>query len=296
MRKYFLSIILSVITFSCAEQPDTPYIKSIKEYHAERIERLKQPDGWLTLVGLYWLEEGKNSFGTDKSNDIVFPEGTAPKFIGVFTRNDTIVSVKINKGVKVFHNDSLVTSLVLQNDLTGNPTILKHGSLIWYVVKRADRLGIRLKDSESALLKEFDDIEMFPIDPKWKVEAEFIEYDEPKIVEISTAIGTVEKGTAYGKLKFKIDGKDFTLEPLGERDGLFLVFADLTNGEETYGAGRFLAVDKPDSTGKIFIDFNKAFNPPCVFTRYATCPLPTKENILKIKVTAGEKNFHSAYH
>ena len=296
MKNKVVYLLLFGLLFGCAEQQETPYIKSIKEYHAKRIERLKQPDSWLTLVGLFWLKEGENTFGTDKSNDIVFPEGTAPKFIGVFTRNDSIVNVKINNDVKVFHNDSLVTSLILQNDMSGNPTILKHGSLIWYVIKRADKLGIRLKNSESKLLKEFRNIEMFPIDPKWRVEAEFLEYDKPKIVEIPTAIGTVEKGTAFGKLKFKIDGKDFTLEPLGEKNELFLVFADLTNGEETYGAGRFLAVDKPDSTGKIFIDFNKAYNPPCVFTKYATCPLPTKENMLKIKVTAGEKNFHSAYH
>ncbi len=296
MKNKITYFLLLVLIFGCTEHSDTPYLKSIKQFHAKRIERLKQPDSWLTLVGLYWLKEGQNSFGTDESNDIVFPKGTAPKYIGVFTRNDSVVSVKINKGIKVFHNDTLVTSLVLRNDMLGNPTVLKYGSLTWYIIKRADKLGVRLKDSESKLLKEFTDIKMFLIDPKWKIEAEFIEYDNPKTVEIPTAIGTVEKGTAYGKLKFQIEGKDLTLEPLGKKDELFLVFADLTNGEETYGAGRFLAVDKPDTLGRIFIDFNKAYNPPCVFTRYATCPLPTKENMLKIKVTAGEKNFHSAYH
>ena len=295
MKKIIILLFLNIFLFGCTQEPDTPHIKSVKEFHSKRIERLKQPNSWLSLVGLYWLKEGKNNFGSDKSNDIVFPEGIAPKFVGTFSLEDTIVTININKGINVFHNDSLVTSLVLQNDMTEKPTVLKHGSLNWYLIKRGDRFGIRLKDSESKLLKEFDDIDMFSIDQNWRIEAEFEEYDQPKEVDIPTAIETIEKGTAHGKLIFNIDGTQFSLEPLGKVDGLFLVFGDKTNGEETYGAGRFLIVDKPDSTGKIFIDFNKAFNPPCVFTKYATCPLPTKENYLNTKITAGEKNFHSDY-
>ncbi len=235
-------------------------------------------------------------FGTDKSNDLVFPGGSASEFVGFFTLKDSVVGVDINEGIEVYQNDSLVTSLILQNDMTGRPTVLKHASLSWYVIKRGDKYGIRLKDSENKLLKEFKDIEMFDIDPDWKVIAEFIKYDQPKEVEIPTAIGTIENGIAYGKLNFNVDEIQFTLEPLGKINGLFLVFGDKTNGEETYGAGRFLSVDAPDSTGKLFIDFNKAYNPPCVFTKFATCPLPTKENYLNIEITAGEKNFHSEFH
>lgn len=296
MRKIIILLFLILLLFGCAKNPDTPYIKSIKEFHSKRIERLKQPNSWLTLVGLYWLKEGKNSFGTDKLNDFVFPEGTASEFIGTFFLKDTVVTINIKEGIEVYDNDSLVTSLMLHDDMRGKPTILKHGSLSWYVIRRGDRFGIRLKNSESKLLKKFDDIDIFSIDAQWRIEAEFIEYNQAKEVEIPTAIGTKEKGTAYGNLKFKIDGTQFTLEPLGKVGSLFLVFGDKTNGEETYGAGRFLIVDKPDSTGKIFVDFNKAYNPPCVFTKYATCSLPTKENYLNINITAGEKNFHSDYH
>jgi len=295
LKKIIVFLFLVLLLFGCGKKTDSPYIKSVKEFHTKRIERLKQPNSWLTLVGLYWLKEGKNSFGSDKSNDIVFPQSTSTKFIGNFTLSDTVVTVSIKEGVEIFHNDSIVTALILQSDLSGKSTILKHGSLSWYLIKRGDRFGIRLKDSESKLLKEFDDIDMFSIDQNWRIEAEFEEYDQPKEVDIPTAIGTIEKGTAHGKLKFNIDGTQLTLEPLGKADGLFLVFGDKTNGEETYGAGRFLIVDKPDSTGKIFIDFNKAYNPPCVFTKYATCPLPAKENYLNTKITAGEKNFHSDY-
>jgi len=294
LKKIIQLLLITSFLFSCTKEPDTPYIKSVKEFRSERIRKLEQPNSWLSLVGLYWLKEGINKFGSDKSNDLVFPEGNTSKFIGSFTLSNSVVTVDINSDIKVTHNDSVITSLVLQNDMSGKPTILKHGSLSWYVIKRGEQYGIRLKDSESELLKEFVNIEMFQIDPEWKIEAKFVQYNEPKEVEIPTAIGTVEKGIAHGKLKFSIDNEEFSLEPLGDIKNLFLVFGDKTNGEETYGAGRFLSVGGPDSTGKLFIDFNKAYNPPCVFTKYATCPLPTKENYLKTKITAGEKNFHSA--
>ena len=281
---------------SCTQKIETSYVKSVKEFHKKRIERLKIPNGWLSLVGLYWLKEGVNSFGTDKSNDIVFPENSSPGNIGKFILTDSIVTVEIREGINVLIKDSLVTSQTLLNDMTGNPTILELNSLSWYVIKRGERYGIRLKDSESRLLKEFEDIELFDIDPEWKVDAEFVKYEKPKKVEVPNIMGTTDTGLAYGKLIFTKDGIKHTLEPLGDENNLFLVFADMTNGEETYGAGRFLSLDSPDSTGKVAIDFNRAYNPPCVFTKYATCPLPNKNNILKIKVTAGEKNFHSAFH
>lgn len=280
----------------CSNEAETPYAKSVKEFHKKRIERLKNPNGWLSLVGLYWLKEGENSFGTDLSNDIVFPESSSPGNIGKFILTDSIVAVEIREGINVLNNNSFVTRQTLLNDMTGNPTILQFNSLSWYVIKRGERYGIRLKDSESQLLKNFDGIELFDIDPDWKIEAEFMKYDGPKKVEVPNIMGTVDTGLAYGKLLFTKDGMKHTLEPLGEENSLFLVFADMTNGEETYGAGRFLSLDSPDSTGKVEIDFNRAYNPPCVFTKFATCPLPNKSNILKIRVTAGEMNFHSAFH
>jgi uncharacterized protein (DUF1684 family) len=173
---------------------------------------------------------------------------------------------------------------------------MKSGSLSWYLIKRENKYGIRLKDSEAPLLKEFIDVEMFDIDSAYRIPAQFIEYKIPKEIVIPTAIGTFVKSKAFGKLKFTIKGKEFTLEPSIEDNEYFVVFGDLSNGEETYGAGRFLSIEKPDSSEKLYIDFNKAYNPPCAFTKYATCPLPRKENFLKIKILAGEKNYHSKYH
>ena len=296
MKKFVLAILFIFLTFGCAQKPETEYIKSIKKFHNQRIERLKKPNSWLSLVGLYWLKEGKNTFGSDETCDLVFPKNLNTPNLGAFILQDSVVSVEIYNNKKVYCNDTIVTSQILNNDLTENTSILKYGSLSWFVVKRGDKYGIRLKDSESPLLKEFSDIEMFEIDSTWKIPAEFIEYETAKEVLTPTAIGAFEKSIVLGYLAFTIGDQFFTVEPSVEEDGYFLVFGDKSNGEETYGAGRFLYIKKPNSNEQLFIDFNKAYNPPCVFTKYATCPLPRKENNLNIKILAGEKNFHSQYH
>jgi uncharacterized protein (DUF1684 family) len=292
-------IIITIFLFSligCDKQPDSEYIKSVKAFHSQRIERLKQPDGWLSLTGLYWLKEGENSFGSDGANEIVFPKKSASAKLGVFVLEDSTILAKITDGAKVFLNNIRVSYQIMHSDLTDNPTILKHGSLSWYAIQRGERFGIRLKDKDSPLLKEFNGIDLFEIDSTWRIPAKFVEYDTPKEVLTPTAIGTFEKEKAVGKLEFRINNKQFSLEPSVSENGYFLVFGDETNGEETYGAGRFLYIAKPDSSEQLYIDFNKSYNPPCVFTKYATCPLPRKENYLKIKIFAGEKNFHSEYH
>jgi len=242
------------------------------------------------------LKEGENSFGSDESNNIIFPNKLASANLGIFVLKDSVVLAKIADGAKVYLNDIPVSYQIMHSDLTINPTILKHGSLSWFAIQRGDRFGIRLKDSEAPLLKEFDGLEIFEIDSTWRIPADFIEYESPKEVLTPTAIGTFEKSEVLGKLVFTINKKLFSLEPSISENGYFLVFGDESNGEETYGAGRFLYIEKPDSSEQLYIDFNKAYNPPCVFTKYATCPLPRKENNLSIKILAGEKNFHSEYH
>jgi len=296
MKRLILITIFLFSIIGCEKQPDSEYIKSVKAFHSQRIERLKQPDGWLSLTGLFWLKEGENSFGSDESNDIVFPNKSASAKLGVFVLEDSAVLAKITDGAKVFLNNIRVSYQIMHSDLTDNPTILTHGSLSWYAIQRGDRFGIRLKDKNSPLFKEFVDIDMFEIDSLWRIPAKFVAYDAPREVLTPTAIGTVEKEEALGKFEFRINNKQFSLEPSVSENGYFLVFGDETNGEETYGAGRFLYIPKPDSSEQLYIDFNKAYNPPCVFTKYATCPLPRKENNLKIKILAGEMNFHSENH
>jgi hypothetical protein len=292
MQKIIPLFLISLFLVSgCAKQKSNPeYIKSIEQWHKKRIERLKTENGWLNLVGLYWLKEGENTFGSAPDNNIVFPEN-APAHIGTLILDNGKVSAKINSDVEVITDSQAVNDIELKDDLSANPTVLKNGSLRWYIINRNGKYGIRLRDLNAPLVKEFKGIDTYPVDEKWKVDARFIPYPSPKVIEIPNIIGSVEKDTVKGRLEFNLEGKKYTLDPVSEGNEFFIIFADETNGEETYGAGRFLYTEKPDSLGIVEMDFNKAYNPPCTFTRFATCPLPPKQNYLHLKIEAGEKKY-----
>jgi uncharacterized protein (DUF1684 family) len=277
------------------ENGSPEYISKIKQWHSKRIGNLKKENGWLNLAGLYWLKKGENKFGSDKRNDIIFPEGKAPAFIGSLILSDSIVIIKVNKGVDVRNNGIPVTELKLKNDTQGE-TVLESGSLRWFIIKRGDKYGIRLRDLDSGTLKNFRGIETYPINSDWRFEAQLESYPAPKKVEIPNVLGQLDTADVAAALKFEKDGILYRLDPLDAGKQYFILFADETSGSETYGSGRFLYVDKADSLGRIFIDFNKAYNPPCAFTKYATCPLPPKQNHLKLKITAGEKIFRGEGH
>ncbi len=274
------------------------YVKKIQEWHKRRIESLTKPTGWLSLAGLFWLNEGANTFGSASSNDIRFPEDRAPGRIGTFFLQDSVVSVKIRPGVKVNTGGAPVDSMVLKNDMTGDPTELSWGSLVWYVIKRGQQYGVRLKDKQNPNLRNFKGIEMFPIDSVWRVKAKYESYPQPKTIEVPTVLGTISEESVPGALVFHLKGKTYRLDPLVEEgeDQFFIIFGDDTNGDETYGAGRFLYADKPGPDGFTIIDFNKAYNPPCAFTPFATCPLPPDQNLLPVKITAGEKKYAGGHH
>lgn len=290
---YFLFALILLSSCSLKKEgtnasPDYQY--EVNLWHSKRIDGLKKDTGWLNLVGLYWLEEGENTIGSSDKNKIVFPQN-APEEIGILTLKDSTLFFNSSNENNVNLNGETIINIEMKPDISGNPTILETGSLRWFIIKRGDKYGIRLRDLEAELLKSFEGIERFPIDSLWKINAKFEKHDPPKKIMIPTIIGTVEESISPGKLTFKIDNKDFSLEPTAAGQGLFVVFADLTSGEETYGAGRFLYIDGPDSNNNVVLDFNKAYNPPCAFTKYATCPLPTESNKLKVRITAGEKNF-----
>lgn len=293
--KTCLTLLVIVTFFGCTkkieEKGSAEYILEIKEWHAKRIENLKKDNGWLNLVGLFWLKEGENKFGSDKSNEIIFPN-SAPKFMGSFFFKDSTVEMKVNNGIEIFsENCEQVNTVIMKHDQQKGTTIFDHGSLRWNLIKRGNQYGIRLRDLNSESVRNFPGIEMFPINEDWRIEAKFEKYDPPKEIDVPTVLGTIEKEKSPGALVFNKENKIYRLDVTDAGKSYFVIFADLTNGKETYGAGRFLSVDKADSTGKIFIDFNKSYNPPCAFTKYATCPLPPKQNYLGLEVTAGEKNF-----
>jgi len=275
------------------EKASPAYLAEINDWHAERVSRLTSKTGWLSLSGLFWLREGENTFGSHPENRIQFPKGRAPEYIGTFFLNEGLVLAKIKKGVQVLYRDSLISEIEMKADISGNPTILSLDSLSWFIIKRGEQTGVRLRDKENRRLSAFSGIDRFPVDSTWRVTARFEPYDPPKVIDVPNIIGSVNQSTSPGALVFEIGEKTCRLDALAEPGDkkMFLIFADQTNGIDTYGAGRFLSVDMPDKEGYTLIDFNKAYNPPCAFTPYATCPLPPAQNILPVEVTAGEKNY-----
>ena len=267
-----------------------PYQREIDAWHAQRVSRLLAPDGWLSLVGLFWLEEGEHRFGADPANDLVFP-APAPAFVGSFVRQGRTVRVRVRPGAAVEKEGEPVTELELASDKHRRPTVLTLGSLSFLVIERGARIGVRLRDLDSTARRSFAGIERYPVRQKWRVVGRFEPYRPTRSLAVPTVIGTAESSPSPGAIAFELGGKaqrvDAVLEE-GESE-LFIIFADPTNGRATYGAGRFLYADQPDAEGRVVLDFNKAYNPPCAFTPFATCPLPPPQNRLSVPVEAGEK-------
>jgi uncharacterized protein len=276
--------------------PDAKWASDLAEWKQWRDGRLRQPDSWLTLVGLAWLQPGNNGVGSHPANRVVLPTSAAGS-LGVLRLDGERVTFLASPGAKVTADGAPVTTIDMKSDATGEPTVLHSGSVQFYVIRRSDRLAVRVKDSEAQALKKFTGLEYYPADARWRVEARF----EPSVpageIEVPNALGFTEKIASPGHVVFTLGGVEHRLLALDDTgDGrLFLVFGDKTNGRETYGGGRFLYTDPPRD-GKVTIDFNRAYNPPCVFSPYATCPLPPPGNRMPIAVEAGEKKYALAVH
>jgi len=268
---------------------DTTYLTSIQEWRQERLAGLKTKDGWLSLAGLFWLKEGANTFGGGTGNDMVITDVKAPDLIGTFTMDKGQITFKTAPGKKVLNEGVPVSRTLMVPDQDQKPTTLTYGTITFWVIKRAERLGVRLRDSENPRIGQLTKIDSFPLDPTWRIPARWVPFEKPEKIQITNVIGSTFEETVTGKLLFTLDGKEYSFWPMGDGDEFFVVFGDQTNGSETYGGGRFLSVDKADEQGRMVIDFNMAYNPPCVFSPFATCPLPPEVNIMPIRVTAGEK-------
>jgi hypothetical protein len=267
------------------------YKAEMDTWKKERIERLKSKTGWLNLAGLLWLEEGENSFGSDSSNRVIFPQKAAPFCGKIILKEDQLTLMATRESGITFEGNP-VTTMELKDDFSENTTLIDQGDLAWFIVKRGEQYGIRLRDYKHPNLNKLDSIPSYPIDIEYVVEATLHPFDEPRTMEVATPVaGFTEEYQCPGELHFSLKGEDLVLYPFQSGQGYFLVIADETTGIETYGAGRFM-YSTPDSTGRIILDFNKAYNPPCAFTPYATCPMPPRENFLPVAVKAGEKSVH----
>ncbi len=264
------------------------YIKSIEQWQQDRLEGLKSKDGWLNLAGIYWLKEGDQTFGSDPSNDMVFPDKAAA-FIGTITLTGEVAHIVVNNEAKLCLNKNQVNEFELTSDKTGTPSYVTHGDLAWYIMKRHNSLAIRLRDYKNPAIEALDHIPSFPIDPEYLVEATLHPFEKPRIFTVNTPFQDyTQEYNCPGELHFKLKGQKLKLFPFTSGEGYFIIISDETSAIDTYGGGRFM-YSYPDSSGRIILDFNKAYNPPCAVTPFAACPMPPPENHLPIGIEAGEK-------
>ncbi len=286
-------LLATVISCGGGPRPLSPQEQAdLEAWRARRLARLTAEDGWLTLIGLYWLSPGVHRFGSSEECEIVLPDPAVPPVAGeVELRSNGSLLLRSLAPGAVTVNNLPVASTPLTDDSSGSPDVVRTGRITFYAIRRGDRLGLRIKDPDAPTRTGFKGLEYYPPDGRFRVVAHLERYPHPRPIRIATVIGTEEELLAPGVLRFQLLGHDLSLVPLVEHPGdteLFLVFRDATSGTATYGAGRFLSATLgPDDTA--LLDFNRAYNPPCAFTPYATCPLPPPENSLPIPIEAGEK-------
>jgi len=271
---------------------DLPYQQQIEDWRAHREARLKADDGWLTVAGLFWLSDGDNTAGTGADCSIMLPANSAPARIGTFQFHAGRTSFHAAPGATVAINGrpaSGTATLKVDDDKDG-PDTLSINALTMYVIHRGDKYGIRLKDRNSEYRREFAGLHWYPIRPEYRVTAKFMAWPQPKEIPIANILGQTEPTPSPGYLEFSLNGVKLHIDAVTEDDSLFLIFRDQTAGRATYGAGRFLNADMPKD-GIVVLDFNKAYNPPCAFTPYATCPLPPPQNRLTVAIEAGELKY-----
>ena len=295
-------MIAAILSFGCrAHLPASPAgggeTAAEAEYEAWRLERLaglQKDDGWLALAGLHWLKEGEAPIGSARDNAVVLPKSAPPR-LGVLTMRERTVELSIADGVEAtaggapFHSGTIFFGA----DPKAEPVRVRVGDVTLTIIDRGGELALRVHDAQAKTRLEFRGIETFPWDARWVVRARFEPFETPKKVAVPTVIGIDDEATVPGALVFELDGAQRRLEPFQEEgdNELFIVFADETNGKETYGGGRFLTAKlKADGSDVVVLDFNRAISPPCAFTPYATCPVPRPENRLRTAVEAGEKS------
>ncbi|MGB0135194.1 DUF1684 domain-containing protein [Dokdonella sp.] len=293
MRTLF-SLLLALLLWAPPAFSSDDYTQSIEQWREKRIESLHKPDGWFSYAGSGIVNLGKSTVGSASDNDIVLPKG--PARLGTLTVNKAGTarfSAARDSGALI-DGKPIKGKVVLKDKAAdGKPTRVTVGDAWFYLVPMDNVIGWRFRDPDSPALRAFNGIDFFPIDPSWRVEADWIPYDPPREIELVTIINTLNQASIPGKAVFERNGEQYTLEPVLEDDGsLFFIFADKTSGKQTYGAGRFLYTEMA-ANGKVTIDFNKAYNPPCALSPHVVCPTAPARNRLRLPVEAGEMVYSS---
>ena len=260
-------------------------------WQAKRKDSVSGTDGWTTLVARHWLIEGQNFVGSNATNDLIFPRDRAPAAIGSFSRQGRAIRFEAAPGVVATRDGLPVRSADLDSDATNVPTRIVVGSLSFIVIERGARIGLRVRDPQAPARLHFRGLDCFAYEPAWKLEAQFKPFATPTTLRVQDVIGGTQEFPSPGAVVFQYRGNEYRLDVVQEpeEDDYFVIFRDQSAGKSTYGSGRFLYVAKPDSTGRVTIDFNRAYTPPCGFTPFATCPLPPRQNWLPFAIPAGER-------
>lgn len=289
-RVLLLPVILFGLLSACTtEQTITPeeHREEIRQWHSERIDRLQEPQGWLLLAGMYWIEEPVQTFGTADDVDFQFPDGTLPPYAGRFELNADTVRMYTTDGLEIMADGHPLDTSVIYTP--AHATELEYGRLTWLVIQRENLIGIRLYDTQSEVLKRFRGIDMYPADLTYRVTAELVPHQGSVTVPVTNILGQTTDEESAGKVVFELNGGTHELTALGTGERLFIIIADETSKTETFPGGRYIYVDNPGPGGETVLDFNKAYNPPCAFSPYTTCQLPPEGNTLPFAVRAGEK-------
>jgi uncharacterized protein (DUF1684 family) len=268
---------------------DPAYVKSVEDWRARAEKGLRKDNGWLTLAGRYVMKPGVNTFGTGQANDIVFPKGLGPERMGTVTVEPGRVFVKLEPGLTMEKDGVPMTDKVMGTDLENRDWVAM-GRAAFHVIEREGTYVLRLADNESDVRKRFGGRVWYDVNESYRVPAKFVPYNPVRKIPIVNVLDEVADEPAPGYVQFKLKGKTYKLDAVGDEEGLFFILRDDTAGATTYRPGRFLHVEKKPKAGETFmLDLNRVYNPPCAFSEYTTCPLPPKQNILKVKIEAGEK-------
>ena len=265
------------------------YARDTEAWRQAREQSLKAEGSWLTVIGLTWLTQGRNSFGAAAGSAVVLPAHASPPVAGWFTVAGGHVTVEVAPGVAVTRAGKPVTRAALRDDTDGDPDVLSLGDVTLQIISRGGKLAVRVKDLRSAARAAFKGLRWYPVNPAYRVKARFIPHPTPRTLRVDSIIGIPDDMISPGTVEFELGGKTLRLDPVIEpgETRLFFIFRDATAGHGTYGAGRFLHADPPRD-GQVVLDFNRAYTPPCGFTAYATCPLPPAQNRLPVAIEAGE--------
>ena len=257
-----------------------------RSWKNRRINSVADTNGWATLVGLFWLPEGTSSLGANPTNTFVLSPKLSPPSVGLFHRTGTNVEMIFGP----------VTTRLISDANGADPTVMTVGSLRLYLIQRGERLGIRAKSPDALSRRNFKGLDYFPYQPAWRIPAQFVPAPKGTIVAITDVTGDTKAEPVAGTITFTVggpEGQQYQLLALNddETHDLWIIFRDSTAGKTTHGGGRFLHLANPDSDGRVILDFNYAYNPPCAFTPFATCPLPPAANRIPLAIPAGEKKY-----